>query len=345
MKLLLRTQILCFLFTLFPVQESIAQQVPSEYRIQVTALPRVKLDSLKGVSSEIEKKLQLTAYILDQDNFYKIAVGDFYTFSQAREKLETVRFYYQDAWIIPAFHEFVVYPEIIKEPLEVLLQDKEIPGSDDVPPIPVKPEIVIEPDPALIVEEVPVIIEPELIFIEIPRVPSVKRRVFPRIYGGILYIDLHASTPATRYCDYYGFGVGLGNSYAITKNFLIDLSVDYNLANAFPIDEKHEVSGEANVLRITPAIIAGSNVYSKFGIYGKLGLSFFNYDYSYSMELKPGYSGGPASVDAALLERASTYGLDAGVGLRLFRRIEITFNTYYDLNERLLYSLNVGFVF
>jgi hypothetical protein len=342
--------VICLLFSMPAV---IAQQILPEYRIQVAALPRFKLDSLKTVCDRIGQSLKMNSYILDQDNYYKIVVGDFNSFSQANLTLQILRTDFHDAWITPAVHTDVIYTSGSKQPEEKPLDQEKIDELDvaadetekiSIPEVPLA-ELTPEEEPEIIIDDTLHLPEDEDLVIEISHISKKRRRFFTSIYAGGVYVDLHASNPDTRYCTYYGYVAGAGSSFAITKNLLLNLSADYSFANAFALFEKHNLTGSASVIKISPALVVGSSIYSRFGAYGRLGISYFNYDYAYNLELKPGYSGGPASVDAELLERAYNYGLDAGIGLRLFRNLDISVNSYYDLDERLYLSVKLGLVF
>ena len=338
--------VICLLFSM----PAVSNQQPSEYRIQVAAHPRYKLDSLKTVCDQIGQSLKMNSYILDQDNYYKIVVGDFNSFSRANEKLQLLRTDFPDAWITFAFHAYVIYPASMMQvegmPVVQEITDEEDVAADQAGKIRI-PEVKLRPEDELefIIDDKVQMPDVEDLVIEIPYISKKHRRFFVSIYGGGVYVDLHASNPDTRYCTYYGYVAGAGSSFAITKNLLLNLSADYSFANAFALFEKHKLTGKASVIKISPALVVGSNIYSRFGAYGRLGISYFNYDYAYNLELKPGFSGGPASVDAELLERAYNYGLDAGIGLRLFRNLDISFNSYYDLDERLYLSVKLGLVF
>lgn len=341
--------VICLLFSM----PAVFAQLPSEYRIQLAAHPRYKLDSLKTVCDHIGQSLQMNAYILDKDNYYKIVVGDFNSFSQADEKLQKLQTVFPDAWITFAFHAYVIHPASMKHAKEKS-GDQEItyeedvmadePGKISIPEIPVV-ELRPEEEPEIVIDDKLPLLDLESQVIEIPYISKARRRFFVSIYGGGVYVDLHASNPDTRYCTYYGYVAGAGSSFAITKNLLLTLTADYSITNAFALFEKHKLTGSATVIKISPALVVGSSIYSRFGVYGRLGISYFNYDYAYNLELKPGYTGGPASVDVELLERAYNYGFDAGIGMRWFRNLDISFNSYYDMDERLYLSVKLGLVF
>jgi hypothetical protein len=123
------------------------------------------------------------------------------------------------------------------------------------------------------------------------------------------------------------------------------LSAGYSIGNAVALNEKHNLTGKASVFIVNPSLVVASGFYSKHGIYGKVGAAYFNYDYAYKLELKPGFSGGPASVETELLQRAATYGLNLAVGFRVFRNFDASFHTWFDQNSRYFYQLNLGIVF
>lgn len=346
---------ICFFFFCIIAPE-ISAQDSTRYRIQIAALDRVKMDSLKLVCKSLAEQFGMGVYMLDQDNYYKIAIGDFTTFGQAKDKLSYLSIFFNDAWIIPSYNEFVIYsvdPKHIADELPVKLQETGIIDNDDVEtPVQDTSEVsepAIEPLPIEIPEDVvePVAdpfdkVEPEPM--TKPQKPA-RKKLFWKLYGSGVYIDLHSSDPETRYCIYYGYGAGAGVFYTITKNLAIDLSASFSMANAVALYEKHDLSGKASVLMVKPSLIVGTNFFSKHGIYGKVGAGYFNYDYAYNLELKPGFSGGPASVETELLERAVTYGLDVGIGFRVFRHFDASFNTWFDQNSRRFYRMNLGFVF
>lgn len=338
----------------------IASEIPAQdntrYRIQVAAMNRVEVDYLKLVCKSLAEQFGMRVYILDQDNYYKIAIGDFTAFGQAKNRLAYISIFFNDAWIIPPYNEFVIYsvnpkhiadelpvkPQepgtIVKEGVEKPVQDTiEVP-EPVIEPLPIEiPEAVDEPvaDPSDLVETEP---------ITKPQKPAGKK-LFWKLYGSGVYIDLHSSDPETRYCTYYGYGVGTGVFYTITKNLAIDVSASCTVANAVALYEKHDLSGKASALMVNPSLKAGTDFFSKHGIYGKVGAGYFNYDYAYNLELKPGFSGGPASVETALLERAITYGLEFGIGVRVFHHFDASFITWFDQNSRRFYRINMGIVF
>ncbi|MBE0663455.1 MAG: hypothetical protein IH597_13425 [Bacteroidales bacterium] len=349
--------VMLFFFAFCLVAPEIPAQLNTSYRIQIKALDRVKIDSVKMLCNVVADQLDMAVFILDQDNYYKMAVGNFSSFRQASEKLEFISSFYHDAWIITDYNEFVIFsvdpkqvtdelPEKPQETEMIDYDDAEIPVQD---PGDISEPITKEPLPVEISEEVdePVadtsdLVKPEpIIEAEKPE----RKKLFWKLYGSGVYIDLHASDPETRYCTYNGFGAGVGVFYAITKNLALDLSASYSMANAMAIFEKHDLSGNASVIMVNPSFIAGTDFFSRHGIYGKVGAGYFNYDYAYKLELKPGFSGGPASVETELLERAVTYGLDVGIGIRVFRHFDASMNAWFDQNSRRFYRVNLGLVF
>lgn len=337
----------------WPVMMVKGQQPQSDYRIQLAAFPRHNLDSLKSVCNKTAKDLQINAYLLDQDNYYKLAVGDFSSFTKANEKLQILKPAYRGAWIIPSLHEYVIHSAFF--PIIQTIDEEQktneffkqpVNGETNKITEPERPivEILTEVEPEIIIDIMPLLDENDLI-LDIPQYKLRKKKFYPKVFVGGAYVDLHTSDPETRYCTYTGLMAGVGVHYLLTKHLFFNMSADYSLTDARALYEKHHLTGNASVLKINPSIGFGSNWYSRFGIYGKLGVSYFNYDYAYSLELKPGFSGGPASVDAELLERAYNYGLNAGIGIRLFRDLDVSFNSYYDLFSRQYHSLKLGFIF
>jgi hypothetical protein len=123
------------------------------------------------------------------------------------------------------------------------------------------------------------------------------------------------------------------------------LSADYSHLDAVATKDIHIVNGNASFIRINPSIMFGTDINSKFRLYGKLGASYFNYDYAFNMTLKPGQSNGPSSIDVELATRASDFGVNAGIGLRAFRYVDLYFGSYFDYNSRRYHHLSLGITF
>jgi hypothetical protein len=349
--------VVLFLFAICLYVPEISAQLTIRYRIQIKALDRVKIDSLKLLCKSEAEQLNMAVYILDQDNYYKMAVGNFSSFRQASEKLEFVSSFYHDAWIIPAYNELIIFsvdpPQNIENLPEKQQETEQLVSEEIEPPVMDQSE---SPEP-FIEELLPVDIPEDINGpdadtsnlerpepINVPELPD-RKKIFWKLYGSGAYIDLHSSDQENRYCTYYGYGAGAGVFYAFTQNLALDLSAGYSTGNAVALNEKHNLTGKASVFIVNPSLVVASGFYSKHGIYGKVGAAYFNYDYAYKLELKPGFSGGPASVETELLQRAATYGLNLAVGFRVFRNFDASFHTWFDQNSRYFYQLNLGIVF
>jgi hypothetical protein len=339
-----------------------AQNQNARYRIQVLLLCDTDFEYAKMLSHKVEEQLGMKTSVLAKDNCFKIVAGNFTDFQQAITRLDAARVLYKDAWITAAYEEYEVYPlpeelasagdlEKLTEATNGIRNElSDIKGLMNEFLL-VAREIKQELEPK---EEAPVIDDLEMDWmddsqqtvIETPDQEEKTKKMFWKVlYAGGVFIDLHASNADLHYANYYGYCFGIGGSYAFNPFLSLDLTADYNIAKAEPIKDIHEVTGDASVLRISPSLMIGSNIYNRFRVYGKLGTSYFNYDYSLSMTLKPGQSNGPSSIDAELLQRADAFGLQFGAGAILFRYVDLSFMTYYDNYKRRYHAINLGVTF
>lgn len=338
-----------------------SQPVGTEYRIQVMLLCSKDFESAKTISDGISRMLEMPAYVLNKDGCFKILAGDFNSFRQAQGKIDYARIYFDDAWISPAYQQYVVYPlpetrtesidltELIEIALEIKHEIQEVKS--------LMSEVLQETKDIrefLAQEQVPVIPDLDMTWLEeteesdIPAkddADTEQKLLWKIIYAGGAYVDLHAGNPQFDYLDYYGFSLGLGASYAFNPYLAVDLTTDYTFAYANPKSEIYDVTGNTSILRVSPSLMLGTNIHKPFRVYGKLGASYFNYDYTFSLEMKPGFSNGPSSIDAELLSRASDIGFQFGAGIKAFRYIDLYVGSYLDLNSRRFHTVTLGITF
>jgi|GEM_PF-4853554 len=329
-----------------------ANDLPINYRIQVVAWNKIKLEQLQQYVDTIPETLGMNAYIINTGNYYRVLVGDFEERPVAREKLLDVIEYFPDAWIVPAQADDVIYvslldppdPEPAPEPEEVV---EEIPIVEEEPELPVEdpmPDPEEVPEPEEVVEEVAEEVEVE------PRepapIPEPERRklVYPRIYGGLSFKDLYEPLHRDE-VSFEGYGFGAGMDFALTRYFGLSLDVDYSFGDAVTDLETHDISGDASVLKVSPALMFGTNFHSSWRLYGKFGASYFNYVYDFRLERREGETGGPSLVDVQMSDRQSHYGLYFGAGIRAFRYLDLGFHMYLDDEERQTHMFTVGLTF
>lgn len=349
------------LICLFLPLNIFTQPVGTEYRIQVMLLCSKDFESAKTISDGISRMLEMPAYVLNKDGCFKILAGDFNSFRQAQEKIDYVRIYFDDAWISPAYQQYVAYPlpetrtesidltELIEIALEIkheiqevkLLMSEVLQETKDIREFLAQEQAPVIPD-----LDTSLLEESEESDTPVADDKNTTQKLFWKIiYAGGAYVDLHAGNPQFDYLDYYGFSLGLGASYAFNPYLAVDLTTDYTFAYANPKSEIYDVTGNTSILRVSPSLMLGTNIHKPFRVYGKLGASYFNYDYTFSLEMKPGFSNGPSSIDAELLSRASDIGFQFGAGIKAFRYIDLYVGSYLDLNSRRFHTVTLGITF
>ena len=350
---------------LFP-SFALASDDNPKYRIQVILFCKDDFSAAISLRSQAENQIGEKAYLVFQNGCYKVMVGDFDSFREASSVLKLAREHYPDAWITLPYDEFVVYPvsnleETFPDPSEAEKPDYSVKGElQEIRQVLHEILLVFHEinEKISVFEKIPLADtakslpkEPDQHIDATQTQPSAKtsdgkqKRTWFYASGGIGYADLHKARPDIHYANYFGYCGGIGFSYALLPYFALDLSADYCYLNAIATKEIHTVDGSATIFKLNPSVMVGTDINNRYRLYGKLGASYFNYDYAFNMTLKPGQSNGPSSIEVKLAKRASDFGLNAGIGIRMFRYVDLYFGSYFDYNSRRYHNLSLGITF